>query len=55
MLNNFLQRDLLYKLIDFNQKSADEMEQNNCFIAGIVHDLRGPISCIKMFLETLEN
>ncbi len=30
------------------------MQQNNHFIAGIVHDLRGPVSCIKMFLETVE-
>ena len=30
------------------------MQKNNQFVAGIVHDLRGPISCINLFLETFE-
>lgn len=30
------------------------MQQNNQFVAGIVHDLRSPISCINLFLENFE-
>lgn len=53
-IQGYLSSDHMIKLIDENIDNMDQMKQNEHFIAGIVHDLRGPISCIKMFLETLE-
>jgi len=53
-LGDFFQSAYIIKLIDSNLETFQHIQHNNHFIVGIVHDLRGPVSCIKMFLETLE-